>query len=243
MTKLNQIVALEKGVKARAYADVTAAHRSLTKNPLMSGISRTYQPRDDQGETLPPESTRVQTRTSDAVTSVEAALVRLFDITLIKDVANGRAIADIKVDGNVLVEKVPVTTLLFLEKQLNDLLTFVRALPVLDAAESWTYSATQDAYATAPSKTTRTKKIPKSFSKAKATDRHPEQVEMYYEDVIVGDWTTTKFSGALPQADVTAIRERVVNLIEAVKVARESANSIEVIDVAMGSKILDYVFG
>jgi len=242
-TQLNQIVALEKGVKSRAYADFTAAHQQLQKAPLLSGIARTYKPKDDEGEQLPPESTRVQVRSADVLKDVEQALTRLFDVTLTKDVANGTATAPIVVDGATLVEDVPVTYLLFLEKQLADLLTFVTKLPVLDAAESWSYDEATDAYATAPVQTTRSKKVPRNHVKAEATEKHPAQVEMYFEDVLVGYWTTVKYSGALPQARVNELKSRVVKLAEAVKVAREAANSTVVTDRKIGERIFGYLFG
>jgi hypothetical protein len=240
--QLNQIVALEKGVKSRAYADFTAAHQQLQKAPLLSGISRTYKPKDEEGEQLPPESTRVQVRVSDVMTDVERALTRLFDVTLTKDVANCAAKASVVVDGTTIAAEVPVTYLLFLEKQLADLLTFVTKLPVLDAAEVWSYDEASDAFATAPTQTTRSKKVPRNHVKAEATDKHPAQVEMYFEDVLVGNWTTVKFSGALPQARVNELKARVVKLAEAVKVAREAANSTQVTDQKIGERIFGYLF-
>ena len=130
-TQLNQIVALEKGVKSRAQADFAAASTQLQKAPLLSGISRTYKPKDDEGEQLPAESTRVQVRTSEVLADVRRALTRLFDVVLTKDSANGDAKASIVVDGTTIAEDVPVTDLLFLEKQLADLQSFVAKLPVL----------------------------------------------------------------------------------------------------------------
>jgi len=241
--QLNQIIALEKGVKSRTHADVTAAHHQLQKAALLSGISRTYKPKDEEGEQLPPESTRVQVRTAEVLKDVQVALTRLFDVTLTKDTGNCVAKADIVVDGTVLAAEVPVTYLLFLEKQLTDLHTFVGKLPVLDPADTWAYDEASDAYATAPTQTTRSKKVPRNHVKAEATDKHPAQVEMYFEDVLVGYWTTMKFSGALPQARVNELKARVVKLAEAVKVARESANSTPVTDQKIGDRILGYLFG
>ena len=241
-TQLNQIVALEKGVKSRAHADFTAAHHQLQKTALLSGISRTYKPKDDEGEQLPPESTRVQVRVDEVMADVRQALTRLFDVILTKDVANGVAKADITVDGTTIATEVPVTYLLFLEKQLTDLLTFVTKLPVLDAAESWSFDEATDAYATAPTQTTRSKKVPRNHVKAEATEKHPAQVEMYFEDVLVGYWTTVKYSGALPQARINELKSRVVKLAEAVKVAREKANSTEVTDQKIGERVFDYLF-
>ena len=241
-TQLNQIVALEKGVKARAYADFTAAHHQLQKTALLSGISRTYKPKDEEGEQMPPESTRVQVRVAEVMAEVRQALTRLFDVILTKDVANGAAKADIVVDGTTIATEVPVTYLLFLEKQLTDLLTFVTKIPVLDAAESWSYDEATDAYATAPTQTTRSKKVPRNHVKAEATEKHPAQVEMYFEDVLVGYWTTVKYSGALPQARISELKSRVVKLSEAVKLAREAANSTLVTDQKIGDKVFNYLF-
>ena len=58
--KLNQIIAVSKGVKSETLRALTDAHRDVQKQPLLSGISRTYQPKDDEGERLPSESTKVQ---------------------------------------------------------------------------------------------------------------------------------------------------------------------------------------
>ena len=66
---------------------------------------------------------------------------------------------------------------------------------------------------------------------------------MYTEDVIVGTWTTIKFSGALPAAKIREMRERVTKLAQAVKFARETANSADVTDVTIGDAVLSYVFG
>lgn len=242
MTKLNQIIAIEKGVKADAAAAVNRTQQELQKAQLLSGIARSYQPRDDEGEHLPPESTRVQLRTDQVIADVRKALTRMFDVVATKDEANTAARASVMVDGVVLAKDVPATYLLFLEKQLAELATFVRRLPTLDPAETWTWSDQHGAYATEPVKTTRTKKVPRNHVLAPATDKHPAQVQVWHEDVVVGDWTTTKFSGALPASEIAALAERVGKLAEAVKKAREEANGITVTDVSVGASILGYLF-
>ncbi|GAA3036728.1 hypothetical protein [Streptosporangium longisporum] len=242
-TKLNQILAVEKGVKSDTQRKVTDAYHTIQKNALLSGISRTYQPIDDEGERLPPESTRVQVQGEDLLKQVGSALVRLFDVTATKDWANCSARADVKVDGSTLLEDVPVTYLLFLEKQLVDLQTFVAKLPVLDAAETWTPDQSTDCWRTEPVKTTRTKKVPRNHVKAEATDKHPAQVEVYHEDVVVGFWTKVTFSGAVPQKRVNELLERIGRLQNAVKFAREEANGTEITYQRVGEKVLGYLLG
>lgn len=243
MPRLNQIVAIEKSVKSRSFQELTEAHHALQKTTLLAGISRTYRPKDEEGEQLPPEATKVQVKSDEIVRRTGEILTRLFDVTATKDWANCNAKADVMVDGRVLIPKVPITYLLFLEKQLVDLLTFVRKLPILDSSETWTFDASADAYATETVQTVRTKKIPRNHVKAEATDKHPAQVEVYYEDVVVGYWRTVKFSGALPAQSINELVSRVEKLQQAVKFAREEANNIEVDDVKVGDAVFGYLFG
>jgi hypothetical protein len=242
-TQLAQIVAIVGGAKTRAEQALTAAYHQIQKPAPFIGISRAYQPRDDEGEHLPSESTRVQVRADDLIASVRTAIGRMLDVVATQDGAYTAARADLVVDGQVLLEAVPVTYLMWLEKQAGQLRTFVGKLPVLDVAETWTYDENARAYATAPAATTRTKKMPRNHVKAPATDKHPAQVEMWMEDVVVGDWTTVRYSGALPAATVFALAERVEKLIDGIRFARERANATEVVDVPAGDPILGYLFG
>jgi len=243
VAKLNQLIAVEKGVKAKSHQDLTAAHHGLQKPALLAGISRTYQPKDEEGEQLPPESTRVQVKSEDVLRDTAATLTRLFDVTATKDWSNCAARADVTVEGRTLLRDVPVAYLLFLEKQLADLGAFVRKLPVLDAAESWSVDPSTDSWKTEQVRTVRTKKVPRNHVKAEATDKHPAQVEVYYEDIPVGYWTTVKFSGALPARRVNELLDRVEKLQQAVKFAREEANGIEVTDQKVGDVVFGYLFG
>jgi len=240
-TKLNQIIAVEKGIKASSQSELTKQYQLLQKSGLLVGLSRTYQPKDEEGEELPPESTRVQTKADEVLARVAEVLIRYFDVTATKEWANTRALADVVVDGKTILTQVPVTYLLFLEKRLVDLHTLIEHLPLLDAAEGWEFDPASDCYRTQPQKTLRTKKTPRNHVKAEATEHHPAQVEMYYEDVAVGTWTTVKFSGALPAARVNELRERVEKLQAAVQTAREQANEVEVVDEHVGKAVFDYL--
>jgi hypothetical protein len=240
--KLNQVIAIEKGTKSRSLQDLTEAHHNLQKTTLLAGIARTYRPKDEEGEQLPPEATRVQIRAEDVIRSTSETLTKLFDMVATKDWANCDAKADVVVDGKVLLSQVPATYLLFLEKQLVDLHTFVKKLPVLDASESWTFDLSADCWATEPVSTLKTKKVPRNHVKAEATEKHPAQVEVYYEDVVVGTWRTIKFSGALPARRVNELLDRVEKLQEAVKFAREEANNRDVTEQKIGATVFLYLF-
>jgi hypothetical protein len=241
VARLNQLIAAEKGVKTSTTRRVTDLYHLVQRQTPLSGIARTYTPKDDEGDQLPAESTQVQVRATEVLEQLRTALTRLWDVTASKDATNCEAQADVVVDGAVLLTDVPVTTLLYLDKQLTDLATFVKTLPVLDPAEEWVWDDARGCYATVPAKTTRTKKIPRNHVLAPATDHHPAQVQVWHEDVIVGTWTTTKLSGALPASRVAELLGRVTALHDAVRHAREEANCAPALDVKIGKLILDYV--
>jgi hypothetical protein len=242
MTKLNQLIAIEKGVKNAAQNEQTRLYHLLDKTALTSGITRSYTPVAEDGDQLPSESTLVQIKTGDVLKTLSTELTRLFDVVLTKETANTRAAADIVVDGQVLVAKVPVTYLLFLEKELEKINAFVGRIPVLDPAETWSYDPAIGAWRTEETKTVRNKKIPKNWVKYDATKEHPAQVEIYHEDVLAGTWSTVKFSGGLPADEIKAIAARVDKVRTAVKFAREEANGLEVTDFQAGKSIFDYLF-
>lgn len=242
MGKLNQVIAVVSGKKTKATQTLTDSYHLIQKTALFDGINRVYQPKDEEGEKFPSESKHVQVKVSDLIKNVTDALTEMYDTVATQDYANCLAKADVVVDGKKILEKVPVTHLLFLEKQLTDVSTFVSKLPVLDPSDEWHYVESKDQYATDVIDTVKTKKIPKSFVKYEATKEHPAQVEVFHEDIVIGYWKTTKFSGGITAKHKNEILERVKKLHEAVVKAREEANSIDAPNVHIGSHIFNYVF-
>lgn len=241
MAKLNQIIAVEKDIASKTHRVITDAYHSFQKEGLLTGISRTYRPKDEEGDRLPHESIKVQVKGEQVVENVFNEFAKLFNITATKDYGNCEAKANIVINGVTIAEQVPATFLLFLEKKLVDIHTFVQKLPILDAGEDWHKDTAQDTWATSTIETTRTKKVPKNHVKAEATDKHPAQVEIYFEDIITGYWSTTKYSGKFSATYINQMLERVDKLRQAVKFAREEANSTQVIRQEIGNQIVAYL--
>lgn len=241
MPKLNQIVAVEKGLKGRTSAAVTRIYHDLQKPPLFAGLSRTYKPVDDDGERFPPESTLVQHGVEESLTEVGGILAKLFDVVATKEVGNMVASAAVVVDGQIVVPDMPVPFLLFLEKQLNDMRTIISKVPVLDPSEVWQEDVSVGGHRTVPAETTRTRKVPKVLVKYDATDKHPAQTEVYTVDEIVGRWETTKFSGAISQARKDQLLARIDTFQDAVKKAREEANAFDVQQMSVGEAVFAYL--
>lgn len=241
MAFLNQIIAVHKGSKAKTNREISDAYKLLQKPDLFKGLSKTYDPIDEDGIRLPPEGTNVQLKANELLNATAVTLGRFYDLTYTQEFANTQAKADIVVDGKPVLRDVPVTYLLFLEKQLTDLGTFIGKLPVLDPAETWEYDANAGYFRTPENKTKSSKKVRKAFVKYEATKEHPAQVDTFDEDITVGFWSTIKFSGALPADRIAELAERVEKLKDAVKYARGQANSVEVADMHVANPIFDYL--
>lgn len=249
MTKLHQILAVERGVQADADRKVALALRGTSvegeASPL-SGLIKTYAPREENGDTLPDQRQHVQIRVEkDVLPAISGALTRLFDVKLIREHANTSAFADVKIDGTVLLANVPAGYLLFLENQLNTLRGVVQRLPVLDPAEEWHWDDNRNVYVTDEQKKAREIRVPQvqvlyehQFKDGQAL---PAQVRPYETAKPVGDWTTVKMSGALPAGELEGILDRISELGNAVKYAREQANSIDVVNRKAGEKVFSYV--
>ena len=243
MPRLSQILAIEKNKKTTLHKEIAELHRQTQRTELMTGHTRTFVPKEDGGETFPPEDRKVVLLHQDAVSDVCDHLAALMDVTATKDWTNCKARADVVIGGEVFLKDVPVTYCLFLEKELTDLHTFVSKMVELDPAQTWTFDENSGQYRSDSTRTHKTKKLQKPIVLYDATVEHPAQTQLITEDVIIGHWTTTYFSGAIPRPKKRKLLERIVALQEAVKFAREQANAIAAEEPRVGRKILDHIFG
>lgn len=239
---LNQIVAVEKGARTRTETEITGVYHLIQRGDSFMGISRVYTPKDDEGDQLPPEEKIVAAKTQSAIDQFKAAQIEFGDVIATKDWGNTEAKADVVVDGITLIPDVPVTHLLFMEKRLLEIKAFIGELPVLPTTDNWTWDEQLGQFRSDPAGTVRTTKIPDVQVLYEATDKHPAQVQPFNRDVVVGTWTTTKFSSALPASRVTELLDRVTKVQEAVKFAREEANMAEVPQRHVTGAVLDYIF-
>lgn len=243
MSKLNQVIAVEKGIKQKNNDVGSELYKALQKPGLFNGLTKKYKPLDEEGEKFAPESVKVQMSVKQVLKENARVLTELLDVTATKDSANCKAKANVVVDGVTLLEDVPATTLLFLEKQLDDLHTMVSALPVLDSSEDWTFDANAELFKTEPIQTIKTKKVEKALVLYDATDKHPAQVKSVVDDQTIGHWETVKLSGAIPLPEKNSLVEKVEKLKKAVKMAREEANTTEAPAVRVGDKMLGWLLG
>lgn len=243
MPKLNQVNAVLTSFKNDAEKEVTELNKEVQKAAPFGGRTRTYRPLDEEkGQRLPPENQKVQLKAADLVARAKAVWGRLWSLTLTQDTANKAAQADVVVDGAVVMAAVPVTNLLYLDKQLDDLTKFLSNLPTPDAAEEWAHDPNTGLLRSTAAESQRTSKEPTVIVKYPATPQHPAQTELFTKDVPVGTWTQVLFSGAIPFDEKRLYLDRAKRLHQAVKEARERANMADA-PACDATPLLGFVFG
>lgn len=244
MTKLNQIIAVLNGNTGRktvCQKAVTAVYQTLQKAAAFTGIARSYRPLTDDGEKFPPENKPVTAKVPDLLNQARDAWTVLFDTVATQDTANTIARADVLVDDAAVLKGVPVTTLMFLEKQLTDIHTSLQAVPVLADEHEWKWSEAAACWVTAPTEAAKIKKVEIWLHAEDATEKHPAQGKWSTNDIITGYWTTTLQSGAMPKQRKIELLARILKLLDGVRKAREQANEMTITDVHVGDSIFDYV--
>jgi len=242
MTKLNQIIAVEKGIKNKVNQSVSQLYKSIQKPALFDGFVKSWEKREESGEDRPPERRRVQLNVDDVLSTMSDTLTELFDITAQKDFANCEARADVVIGGTPLLTGVPATYLLFLEKQLKDIKSVIQTLPTLSADDDWNRDVALGLFKTDPVSTRSTAKVVEPILMAPATKEHPAQTQLITKDVTIGHWITVKQSGAIVESDKKKLMKKVETLTKAVKFAWEEANGVSAPPKMIGDVVFDYLF-
>lgn len=240
--KLHQLLALLPTIKNKVNKAKTEIYQFAQKTELFKGLSRSYQPREEEGFVYPPEAKNVQLKAFDLIAKFKEVNKEMIDLCATQDYANCNAKGNIVIDGVTILENVPVTHLLFLEKQIEDIRTFIQSLPILDLDKEWIYSPNRGYYTSTPKETVKTKKVTEFVTAYEATKEHPAQIKEVSKDIIEGMWTAIEFSSALPRDTVQQYLDRVNKLYAAIVVAREEANGIDVTEKKVADRLFDYIF-
>lgn len=247
MPALHQIIAILDETKRRA-GHLTDAYHGW-KGGLLTGHRKLFEGVEisEGNETstleLPNDNKRIQLKVPDVISEMLPALVDYWDITATQEKGNTVAVADIEIDGNILLQGIPVGTLLFLEKRMKEILTFCEAIPTNSTDRDWTWDKDTQTWKTAESSREHTTKKNVPIVLYEATDKHPAQVQLTMKDVRDGYWKETLLSGATSPGKKAKLIAKASKVLKSIKSARQKANAIEVEQVDIGQKLLDVVFG
>lgn len=248
MPKIHELIAAEGDKTSAATILVNEALKTFSKRAEhFQGHTKTvsYFDAEREGEGTSDHSELVTT-VQDKLNHVWGALAVSLDVTSTKENSNTseEARADVIVDGLTILESIPATALLGLERRVRAIRELYSAIPTLDPKQSWELASElgeniwRTRYAQEQIKT---EKVLKSKIMYDATKEHPAQVREYSLDQGVAKMTTTRVSGMVSPAEKASWLRRLSALETAVKEARQRANMAEVLPIEVGEAIRAFV--
>lgn len=240
---LHALLAVEPDLKGRAEKITQETINTFKgKQTHFKSLTRTYEPTDEEGLKYPPEEKEMVDTVSEKLAYTEKFLIKTMDAVYQKEITNLEAKADLEVDGVVLAENVPATALLNLESRLKKIRDIYVAIPTLPPGKLWERDPDRNnVYMAKPIEKHKMEKVIQPLVLAPATEKHPAQVEKISKDVVVGVWTEIERNSSWSPAEKSEKLARIDNLIEAVKKARQAANTTTVVDAKIGKTIFDYI--
>ena len=248
MAKLHELLAVESNLENQATKTRSEVIASFDKKKHLFGEKRaSFTPIAEGSQTVTEAQSSIQETVSNQVEFVKKIAVKAFDVSHQIDVANTLAKADVVTeDGDTVLEAVPATSLLQLEKRLKELRDFAIAIPTLDPALGFKPDSARGKgiFVANEVKKTRTKKDQQPLVLYPATKEHPAQVQLVTKDEVTGTILEQEWSALITPATKSEVIDRCDILLRAVKKARAKANEQEVdpAKLKIGKKVLDYVF-
>jgi hypothetical protein len=247
-TVLHEILAVEGDREGNAKRLMVEAQQTFENKPnLFTGSLKSTRMFDENSPVVPDEHVSMVTTVGEKLDYLAKAVGSYFNVVFQKDEANQRAMADVVVNGNIIVKDAPVTWLLGMETKLRDLRKVLERIPTLQPGVYWEPDPGHEkanVFRTKhPVSRFKTMKVPMHKVLYEATDRHPAQIETWNEMANIGEITETTWTGMVSPADKAAILGRMDQLIQGVKKARQRANATEVKPSDVGEKIFDFLIG
>lgn len=243
--KLHVFVAAHQKTKAHAHKQETALHRASEKRENYAGLSRRYESIREGDAFSPSDETKeVAIRGEKVFAMLEGILREEIDLNLTVRTGNQNARADVKIDGEVILQNMPATFLLDLERQIDNFRKLVASMPVLDPSVRWSDVEGEEGLKASPeSRRAKTRKVQEPIVLYDATPEHPAQTQLITKDVIIGHFVDVQFSGALSGNRKREVLARIDKLAIAVRAARIEANAVEVHKVHAADAIFKFIFG
>ena len=247
MPKMHELLAVSDDLKGQATKTRSDLQSTFTNKPhLFRKKVVTFQPNEEGKSAQTVEQSDIQTTLKKELDWVANFLAKSVDSGYQIDKGNTEAKADLVVEGSTInIKDVPATFLLQLEKHLLSVRELASTIPTLDPAQGFQAdtAAGKGYWKAREVVKDKTKKDKKILRLAVATDKHPEQVQVYDADVVIGTLQEQEWSTLTTPAIKSEILARVDSLIQAVKKARSRANSmdLDVTGLRIGKQLLDYV--
>lgn len=216
-----------------------STHRTLKM--VTAGVDQAV---TDAAEQAEEQRTEMVTTVHEKLKYTLSQLTPFYDVVLQKEATNQDAIADLIVNGKTIATGLPATFLLGMETKLKSLREIYEVIPTLAPGIRWDKDETvgRNVYRMSqPEVRAKTAKTWQHKVLVAATDKHPAQIEKWEEAVTVGTFTKQAWSSAMTATEKSELLGRIDDLIQAVKQARQRANSVAVRKISIGKALVDYL--
>ena len=248
MSKLHEILAVDGDLMREAQKIAAETIKTFsTKEHLFTGEFKTLEmfdegrKKEEEGQQTYKEMTTTVQEKLDYTTE---ALIQHLDCLSHKEHTNQETCADVVVNGNVILSKLPATLLLSIENKLAAWRNIYEAIPTLKPGIEWalddtnrlgSFKAVHDELSHKTEMTIQHKIL------VNPTKEHPAQVEKWTEQKPVGQYRKVLYSGMITPTRKSQLLRKVDVLAQAVKQARQRANTADVIKANIGGAIFKFI--
>ena len=249
-TKLHELLAVDTNLSNQANTTRQGLQDTFEKKRhLFTKKVVTFQPNTEGAQAKTEEQSDIQTTVAQEIKWISEHLMKAIDVGHQVDVANTLARADVVIEDldEPLLKQVPATSLLQLEKRIQEVMQLVKTMPTLDPAKGFHPDPNEAGlYRAREVKKHRTTKEQVPLVLYPATKEHPAQTQIISKDNVIGEITEQEWSAMTTPAIKSDILANCEKLLRAVKKARARANQQEIETTSpeyrIGRKMLDFVF-
>lgn len=246
--RLFELIVIEGQMKGQAQATRADLRSTFEKKRhLFEEKRKTFVPVEEGAPPVVEEQSDIQTNVMSELRWLAGLWTKAMDVSF--QVAHGNTNARDNVvldDGTILLENVPATALLEMEKRVAEIQEVFAAAPTLDPAKSFRPDPDRGrlVFRARDVVKTRTRKVQRPLVLFPATPEHPAQTQLISVDEPAGQITEQEWSGLITPAHKSQLIERAEELRRAVKAALHRANTSFILDdVTCGKKVFDYLLG
>lgn len=245
MGKLHELISIEDTLKngMKKIKDETIVTFSKKGAHFEGGSKQLKMFDDKRSQEDFVEEQELTTTVNDKLAYMKEFFIQYWDSRLKKESANQRAVGGFSID-KLKLEKLPVSFILGMEKELVKLREVFEVIPTLAPGIKWEEDETRGKNvfkSVTPIIKKKTEKKIVVISLAPATKEHKAQVTTVNEDRPVGDYIYEKYSGMITPAQKSKYLKRIDILLMEFTQARQRANNIDVGNEAISESIFDFI--
>lgn len=248
MSKLHELLAVNKTLNSQSDILQKESEKTFAKDSLFAGLHRTLTmfdaERENEGGVT--DNQVVTTTVDENLKYLLPFVAKAWDAEASREKTNTTAMADVVVEGTVLLKDVPAQMLLALEANLAKIRRTYLQIKTTAPGINWIPADELRAGVMKfdkPEEAIKAETISEPVVLYEATKEHPAQVQIGQKRVAVGKYQKLEYTGLITPADKAARIARIDQLILAVKQAKQRANCATVIDVKVGKTLFNYING